>query len=61
MKLIYIREPLFVKAIEVFCEFKDKNWSFTDCTSYVVMKNLQIPNGASFDKHFREFGFKVLP
>jgi predicted nucleic acid-binding protein len=59
VRLIYIQEPLFAEAMKIFCEFKDKNWSFTDCTSYVVMKNYQISEGASFDKHFREFGLKI--
>lgn len=61
MKLVYIQKSLFIEAIKIFCEFKDKNWSFTDCTSYIVMKTLQISEGASFDRHFKEFGCRILP
>lgn len=39
---------------------KDKQWSFTDCTSYVVVKGLRIKTAFSFDEHFREMGIKVL-
>lgn len=39
---------------------KDKHWSFTDCTSYVVMKERKIKTVFSFDEHFKEMGFNVL-
>ena len=51
----------FTKAQEVFCKFnKDKKWSFTDCTSYVVMKELKINTVFTFDDNFKQMGFKVL-
>ena len=51
----------FYKAQEVFRKFnKDKVWSFTDCTSYVVMKELKIKDVFTFDKNFEEMGFKLL-
>jgi uncharacterized protein len=38
-KVITVDERLLEKARGVFMKFnKDKTWSFTDCTSYVVMK-----------------------
>ncbi|MFO0897158.1 MAG: type II toxin-antitoxin system VapC family toxin [Pirellulales bacterium] len=51
-----------VAAWNVFERFRDKDWSFTDCTSYVVMRRLGIVEAAAFDEHFRQFGFvTVLP
>jgi predicted nucleic acid-binding protein len=45
-----------------FDRFRDKDWSFTDCTSYVVMRRLGNSAAAAFDEHFRQFGFvTVLP
>jgi len=43
-------------AWDVFREFDDKDWSFTDCTSKVVMERLGIPEAFSFDHHFDQFG-----
>jgi predicted nucleic acid-binding protein len=43
-------------ATDVFFRFHDKEWSFTDCTSRVVMERLGINQAFSFDEHFRQFG-----
>ncbi|MBU1261908.1 PIN domain-containing protein [bacterium] len=61
IKLMRVNEEVFRKAAEIFTRFADKEWSFTDCTSYVLMKDANITKGASFDEHFRQFGFEVLP
>jgi predicted nucleic acid-binding protein len=45
-----------------FRRFADKDWSFTDCTSCVVMQKLGITTACSFDHHFRQFGtVSVVP
>ncbi len=44
------------KATDAFFRFADKGWSFTDCTSLVVMQRLGIQRAFSFDAHFRQFG-----
>ncbi len=44
------------KATDVFFRFGDKDWSFTDCASVVVMQRLNIRLAFSFDDHFRQFG-----
>lgn len=59
--LLSINEQVFQKAWLVYHRFQDKEWSFTDCTSYVLMKNLSIMTGASFDEHFKQFGFRTVP
>ncbi|MSR60650.1 MAG: PIN domain-containing protein [Planctomycetaceae bacterium] len=46
----------FDAAWEVFSTFRDKGWSFTDCTSRVVMQRLSVGTAFSFDTHFRQFG-----
>ena len=50
------------RAREVFRQFADKRWSFTDCTSYAVMERLGVKRAFAFDHHFRQFGFiEVVP
>ena len=50
------------EALEVFQRFADKEWSFTDCTSKVVIEKLGLSTAFSFDHHFRQFGtIRVVP
>lgn len=39
-----------------FQKFSDKGWSFTDCSSKVMMEKLQIKMAFAFDHHFQQFG-----
>jgi uncharacterized protein len=49
-------------AFQVFSRFSDKGWSFTDCTSIVLMRRLGISQAMAFDAHFEQFGnVQVLP
>jgi predicted nucleic acid-binding protein len=43
-------------AWTVFRDFDDKDWSFTDCTSKVVIEQFGIQTAITFDHHFRQFG-----
>ena len=43
-------------AWDVFRRFDDKQWSFTDCTSKVVMERLEVSEAFAFDHHFEQFG-----
>jgi len=57
----FINPERFMKTQEVFRRYnKDKEWSFTDCTSYVVMKELKISTAFTFDQNFAQMGFKIL-
>lgn len=61
-KIIRITDADFQMATEVFFKFADKQWSFTDCTSRVVIERLGINRAFAFDEHFRQFGtVTVLP
>lgn len=47
-------------AWEVFQKYADKEWSFTDCTSKVVMERLGITTAFAFDQHFHQFASMVV-
>ncbi len=49
------------KAREIFFRHSDKDYSFTDCTSFVVMKELKLKCALATDKHFAQAGFQILP
>ena len=47
-------------AWQTFRLFSDKDWSFTDCTSRVVIESLHIKRVLTFDRHFAEFGLTAI-
>jgi len=58
----YLTPAEIASAWDVFRTYADKGWSFTDCTSKVVMETLGITTAFSFDQHFHQFGtIAVVP
>ena len=56
----YITRAEIAAAWDVFQRYSDKEWSFTDCTSKVVMEALGVATAFAFDQHFRQFGSSVV-
>ncbi len=61
LKIIRIDEAIEDSAWNIFKNHDDKELSFTDCTSFVVMKELAIEKAFAFDQHFSQMGFETLP
>ena len=58
----FLSENEIHRAWEIFLRYSDKRWSFTDCSSKVVMETLQITTAFAFDQHFHQFGgVEVVP
>jgi hypothetical protein len=49
------------KARALFFRHRDKEYSFTDCSSFVVMHELKLREVLTTDHHFVQAGFTVLP
>ena len=49
------------KARTWFFKWADKSFSFTDCTSFVVMDELSLRKALTTDRHFLQAGFEMLP
>lgn len=49
------------RARSLFFGYRDKDFSFTDCCSFVVMRELRIRRVMTLDHHFRQMGFEVVP
>jgi hypothetical protein len=54
-KVEFITPDDFHRAWEIFRDYHDKSWSFTDCASRVLMERLNVSAAFAFDKHFRQF------
>ena len=61
VKLAHISEEIEDEAWNLFKSHKDKNYSFTDCTSFVIMQRYRINEAFTGDIHFSQFGFTKLP
>ena len=62
LDVIWIDHDFAKRGWDVFEQYNsDKLWSFTDCTSFVVMKDFGITEVFAFDHHFEQMGFILLP
>jgi uncharacterized protein len=60
LKLEWVDPNRFHNAAMLFRRHSDKQWSFTDCVSFVVMRELRIRDAFTSDHHFRQAGFVPL-
>jgi predicted nucleic acid-binding protein len=51
---------LFQAALDLFARRADKEWSLTDCSSFVVMEQRGIEEALTADHHFTQAGYRVL-
>ena len=51
---------LFDRGFELFADRADKDWSMTDCISFVVMHERTLVEVLSADHHFEQAGFTIL-
>jgi len=56
-----VENDRFERARNLFFQYRDKDLSFTDCTSFAIMRELRLTTVISTDGHFRQVGFEVLP
>ena len=55
-----ITEPLLQEALDLYRARSDKDWSLTDCVSFVLMKQEGLTEALTADVHFRQAGFTAL-
>lgn len=62
VEIYHLSETDILEAWRMFRDFSDKGWSFTDCSSKVIMDNSDIKKAFAFDEHFKQFGnINILP
>ena len=55
IEIVTVTPSIEDAAFAIFKRYTDKDFSFTDCTSFSVMKSLKIRSAFAFDKHFEQF------
>ncbi len=61
LRVLRVSETEYDRALEMMLVREDKRWSFTDCTSFVLMESLAIRDAFAFDENFAQAGFSVQP
>jgi predicted nucleic acid-binding protein len=61
VQFVQVGEGLFGGGWHYFQQHQDKDYSLTDCISFVVMRRLKIEITFAFDQHFVQAGFKRVP
>jgi len=61
LEIVQVDESIQKEAWDTFVRYRDKDFSFTDCTSFAVMRRARIQSAFTFDRHFRQYGFGTYP
>jgi predicted nucleic acid-binding protein len=59
--VIFADAVLTERALDRMTQFDDKALSLTDCVSFEVMDRLALPAAFTFDRDFRDCGYRMVP
>ena len=58
---VHIDPELWSAAWDIFVRYDDKSFSFTDCTSFAIMRRHTLRDAFAFDADFVQMGFRLWP
>jgi len=59
-EIVETTDDLFDRGVELYHSRADKQWSLTDCISFVVMRERGIGDALTGDHHYEQAGFTAL-
>ena len=59
--IVFVDEPIVRGALERMAKHADKRLSLTDCASFEVMERLSLEGAFTFDRDFRDCGYRMVP
>jgi hypothetical protein len=60
IEVVPFEAELIDSAMQLYRTRPDKNWSLTDCLSFIVMERHQLTEALTTDSHFEQAGMKVM-
>jgi len=61
LELIWVDESIHQQGMSALLVANRRNLSLVDCTSFEIMRQIGSDQTFTFDPHFSEQGFKVIP
>lgn len=59
-EIVPASRELLDRALELYHQHADKEWTLTDCVSFVIMRERNVTAALTGDKHFGQAGFTAL-
>ena len=60
IRMEWIGPDRFAATKAFFRKYSDQGFSFTDCSSFTIMRELRVTAALTTDRHFKAAGFQVL-
>ncbi len=60
IKVVPCSAEIFERGLQLYRDRPDKDWSLTDCLSFIAMADRNITEALTGDHHFQQAGFKIL-
>jgi uncharacterized protein len=60
VEVVPIDASLFDRAVALYSSRSDKEWSLTDCISFVLMQERHLTHVLTTDRHFEQAGFQSV-
>lgn len=60
LRIVTVDADLMNLALAFYSNRPDKEWGFTDCISFEVMRIYNVTDALTGDKHFTQAGFNAL-
>lgn len=60
MRRVYLDKEQILKAEEFLSKNAARGYSYVDCLSFCLMRQLKLVNVFTSDNHFAEQGFRVM-
>lgn len=58
IKLLHVSQDIENRAKEIFKQYKDKTFSFVDCTSFAIIDAHNFNYAFTLDSHYSQYHFK---
>jgi predicted nucleic acid-binding protein len=60
LEILPVNQEQWERGRQLYASRLDKDWSLTDCISFVVMQERGLKDALTGDHHFEQAGFKAL-
>ena len=60
VEIVRLTPELFDKGFALYKSYQDQSWGLVDCISFVVMREANVTQALTCDRHFIQAGFQAL-